>query len=173
MTDRVQKNLTDYCASLLVEHGFDYPVNDPVLPALYAIHKDMQGNNQKNQAIADAILEASKKFNPKQFIFNSGDAASKFQRGITIRWSIMAGLVVLLAWAAAWHWSMSNDVDKARTIVGVSGNMGVLLQAAKKDESGDFFIDLTASKGDSTQHFVEYRRLNAKTVRVYLGRGSQ
>ena|SRR5258706_1531076 len=173
MTDRVQKNLTDYCASLLVEHGFDYPVNDPVLPALYVIHKDMQRNNQKNQAIADAILEASKKFNPKQFIFNSSDAASKFQWGITIRWSIIAGLAVLLAWVAAWHWSMRNDVDKARTIIGVSGNIEVLLQAVKKDEIGDFFVDLTAAKGDSTQHFVKYRRLNAKTVRLYLGRESK
>src|SRR5258708_9109637 len=152
MTDRVQKNLTDYCASLLVEHGFDYPVNDPVLPALYVIHKDMQQNNQKNQAIADAILEASKKFNPKQFIFNSSDAASKFQRGITIRWSILTGLAVLLAWVAAWHWSMRNDVDKARTIIGVSGNMRVLLQAAKKDKSGVLFIDFTAARGDSIRH---------------------
>jgi hypothetical protein len=170
MTDRVQKNLTDYCASLLVEHGFDYPVNDPVLPALYVIHKDMQQNNQKNQAIADAILEASKKFNPKQFIFNSSDAASKFQRGITIRWSIIAGLAALIAWVAAWHWSMRNDVDKARTIIGVSGNVGVLLQAAKKDKSGAFFIDFTAARGDSIRHFTEYENLNGRTVRVYLGR---
>jgi len=170
MTDRVQKNLTDYCASLLVEHGFDYPVNDPVLPALYVIHKDMQRNSQKNQAIADAILEASKKFNPKQFIFNSSDAASKFQRGITIRWSIIAGLAALLAWVAAWHWSMRNDVHKARTIIGVSGNMGVLLQAAKKDKGGALFIDFTAARGDSIRQFTEYERLNGRTVRVYLGR---
>lgn len=170
MTDRVQKNLTDYCASLLVEHGFDYPVNDPVLPALYIIHKDMQRNNLKNQAIADAILEASKKFNPKQIIFSSGDAASKFQRGITIRWSIMVGLVVLLAWVAAGHWSMRNDVEKARTILGVSGNMEVLLHSAKKDKNGAFFIDFTSARGDSVRHFTEYEKLNGKTVRVYLGR---
>lgn len=173
MTDQVQKNLTNYCASLLVEHGFDYPVNDPVLPALYVIHKDMQQNNQKNQAIADAILEASKKFNPKQFIFNNSDAASKFQREITIRWSLIAGFVALLAWVAAWHWSMRNDVDKARTIISVSGNMGVLLQAVKKDNSGAFFIDFTAAKGDSIRYFTEYQELNAKTVRVYLGKETQ
>jgi len=173
MTDRVQKNLTDYCASLLVEHGFDYPVNDPVVPALYVIHKDMQRNNQKNQAIAEAILEASKKFNPKQIIFNSGNAASMFQRGITIRWSITAGLAVLLTWVATWYWSMRNDADKARTIISVSGNMGVLLQAAKKDNSGTFFIDFTASKGDSTRYFTEYQKLNVKTVRVYLGKETQ
>ena len=173
MTDRVQKNLTNYCASLLVEHGFDYPVNDPVLPALYVIHKDMQRNNQKNQAIADAILEASKKFNPKQFIFSSGDAASKFQRGITIRWSIIAGLAALLVWVAAWHWSMRNDVEKARTIISDSGNMGVLLRTAKKDKTGTFFIDFTASKRDSTRYFTEYQKLNAKTVRVYLGKETQ
>ena len=156
-----------------MEHEIQMAVSDPVLPALFVIHEEMKKNNQKNQAIADAIVEASKKFNPKQFIFNSGDAASKFQRGITLRWSIVVGLAVLLTWGVAWYWSMRNDVEKARTIIIVSGNMGVLLQAAKKDESGDFFVDLTAAKGDSTQHFGEFRRLNAKTVRVYLGRGSR
>ena len=173
MTERLQKNLINYCARLLMEHEIQMAVSDPVLPALYVIHEEMKKNNQKNQAIASAILEASKKFNPKQFIFENGEAAAKFQRGITVRWSIIVGLAALLAWGAAWYWSMSNDVEKARTIIHVSRNMEVFLQAAKKDENGVFFVDLPAAKGDSTQHFVEYRRLNAKTVRVYLGKESR
>ena len=173
MTERLQKNLINYCARLLMEHEIQMAVSDPVLPALFVIHEEMKKNNQKNQAIADAILEASKKFNPKQFIFNSGDAASKFQRGITIRWSIIAGLAVLFALVAAWHWSMRNDVEKARTIIGVSRNMEVLLQTAKKDKNGAFYIDFTAARGDSIRHFTEYQKLNVKTVRVYLGQETQ
>jgi hypothetical protein len=65
---------------------------------------------------------------------------------------------------------MHNDVDKARAILSVAGNMGELLSSAKKDNRGTFFIDFNSAKGDSTRHFTEYRKLDANTVRVYLGR---
>ena len=170
MTNQEQNNLRGYCAFLLVEYGIQLSVNDPVLPALYIIHKEMQLNNQKNQAIASVIQDASAKINPKQFIFHSGDAAYKFQQGITLRWSIIGGLVVLLAWVGGWYWSMRNEIDKARTVIGVAGKMSELLRAAKEDKSGTYFIDFTAAKGDSIRHFTEYQKLNAKTVRVYLGK---
>lgn len=170
MTNQEQKNLREYCAFLLVEHGIQLSVNDPVLPALYVIHKEMQLNNQKNQSIASVIQEASSKINPEQFIFHSGDAAWKFQQGVTLRWGIIGGLVVLLTWVAAWYWSMRNDIDKARTVIGVAGNMEELLKVAKADKSGNYFLDFTAATGDSIRHFTEYQKLNAKTVRVYLGK---
>lgn len=173
MTERVQRNFNEYVAFLLVEHGIELPVGDPVLPALYVIHKEMQKNNLENQAIASTIQEATRKFNPKQFIFNSAEAANKFQRGITIRWCLIGGLVVLFTWVAAWYWSVHKDVESARAIIQAAGNMGELLRTTRKDKSGVFFIDFTASKGDSTRHFTEYQKINSRTVRVYLGRESR
>lgn len=173
MTERLQKNLIDYCARLLMEHEIQIGVNDPVLPALYVIHEEMKKNTQKNQAIADAIRDASKKFNPKQFIFNNGDAAAEFQRGITRRWWIIGVILLLLIWGAALYWSKRNEVVEARTIINAARNLDVLLQAAKMAKSGEFYIDFTAPKGDSAQRFVEYKKLNSKTVRVYLGMKSK
>ena len=173
MTDQELKNLRSFSAFLLVEFGFQISPNDPVLPALYVIHNEMQLNNQRNAKIATLIQEAMSRINPKEFHFHTGEAASNFQRGITVRWSIIGFLVVSLAWVAAWFWSMHKDIDEAKTIVGVAGKMGVLLRAAKKDNKGTFFIDFTSAKGDSTRHFTEYQKLNAKTVRVYLGRESR
>ncbi len=173
MSNQEQKNLREYCAFLLVEHGIEFPVNDPVLPALYVIHKEMQLNNQQNQAIASAIREATSKINPKQFIFQSGEAARKFQSGVTLRWCFVGGLIMLLAYIGTWYWSMRKDVDKARTLIETAGNMSELLKAVRKDGNGTFFIDFTTSKGDSVRHFTEYQKLNAKTVRVYLGKESR
>jgi hypothetical protein len=173
MTDKELKDLRSFSAFMLTEFGFQISPNDPVLPALYVIHKEMQLNNQKNESIASLIQGALSRINPKEFHFHTGEAASKFQRGITFRWGIVGLLLVSIAWASAWFWSMRKELEKAQTIIGVAGNMEELFRAAKRDKDGAFFIEFTASKGDSTRHFTEYRKINAKTVRVYLGRESR
>ena len=65
---------------------------------------------------------------------------------------------------------MVKDVDRARMIIEASGKANELLNFVEKDKSGYYFIDFTASKRDSIQSFREFRKLNAKTVRVYLGK---
>lgn len=82
-------------------------------------------------------------------------------------------IAFLFTAVAIWYWSMATDVDSARNIIGSSGNMGELLKAMRKDKAGHYFIDLTAANGDSIQSFKEYRRLNATTVRVYMGKESR
>lgn len=173
MTERVERNLANYCARLLMEHEIQIGVSDPVLPALYVIHKEMKKSAQKNQAIADSIQEASKKFNPKQFIFNNGDAAEEFQRGITRRWGIVGLILLLFTWGADWYRSMSNEIVEAKNILDSSGNLRALLQSARMAKTGEFYIDFIAPKGDSARRFVEYKRVNSKTVRVYLGKKPQ
>jgi hypothetical protein len=168
MTDQEQKELRFYCAFLLKEYGFQFSPNDPVIPALYIIHKEMQLNNQNNKVIA-LVTEASSRINPKVFNFNSPGEAWKFQIGMAFKWILSGFLALMLIWIAAWRWSMANDVDRAEAIIEASGNVGELLKGVRKDKSGYYFIDFTAVKGDTIQFFKEFQRLNAKTVRVYLG----
>lgn len=173
MTDQEQKELRSYCAFILKEYGFQFPPNDPVIPALYIIHKEMQLNNQNNNGIASLVKEASARINPKVFHFNSPGEAWKFQMGVTLRW-ILSGLVVLLfIWAAIWYWSIAHDVDRAKVIIGASGNMSELVKRVQKTTDGYYFIDFSVAKGDSVQNFKEYQKLSAKIIRVYLGKQSK
>ncbi len=170
MTDQEQKDLRSYCAFILNEYGFQYSPNDPAIPVLYIIHREMQLNNQNNKAIASLVKEASSRINPKVFNFNSPGEAWKFQMGVAFKWILIGLLILPLIWIAAWYWSMVNDVDRAKIIIEASGNAGELLKGVKKDKADYYFIDFTAAKGDSIQPFKEYQKLNAKTVRVYLGK---
>jgi ribosomal protein S6 len=74
---------------------------------------------------------------------------------------------------AIWYWSLANNVDEAKTIIQTAGNMGELMKRVKKDNHGYYFIDFTAAKGDSIQRFKEFQKLDAKTVRIYLGKASK
>jgi hypothetical protein len=170
MTDQAQSNLRSYSAFLLKELGIYYPESDATLPYLYAIHKEMELNNRTNKEIASLIQQALSKINPKEFKFYSGDAASKFQNGITLRWGIIGTLILLFFWIAAWHWSAVNDVHRAKVIIGATGKTAELLKCMKKDNEGFYYFDFSEAKGKSIQNFKEFERLDARTVRVYLGK---
>ncbi len=170
MTDQEQKDVRSYCAFILKEHGFNIPVNDPIIPALYTIHKEMQLNNESNKALASQVREAASRIKPTVINFNSESAAFKFQVGIAVKWILIGALVLIFIVIAIWQWSRVNDVDQARTIIQTSGNIGELMRRVKKDNEGYYFLDFTLAKGDSIQHFKEYRKLDAKTVRIYVGK---
>lgn len=170
MTDQEQKNLRSYCAFILKEYGFQFSPNDPVIPALYVIHKEMQLNNQTNTTLAALIKETSSRINPKSFHFNSPGEAWNFQMGVVLKWTLSGSLALVLVAIAIWYWSMVNEVDRTKTIIETSGSVGELLEGVKKDKAGYYFIDFTAANGNSIQPFKEFQRLNKKTVRVYLGK---
>jgi hypothetical protein len=171
MTDREQIELRHYCAFLLKEYGFQFSPSDPVIPALYIIHKEMQMNNQSNNALAAQIKEASLRISPRVFHFNSPGEAWKFQMGVAVKWLLSGALALAFIWIAAWYWSMVNDVGRAKTIIDSSGPVSGFLNGAKKDKVG-YYVEFTAAKGDSIQPFTEFRKLDARTVRVYLGKAS-
>lgn len=170
MTDKEQKDLRAYCAFILKEYGFDIPSSDPIIPALYVIHKEMQLNNDSNKGIALQVKEAAARINPTVFNFNSEDAAFKFQLGIAIKWILWSGLIALFLAIAAWHWSNVNKVEQANSIVQNSGKLGELLKLVKKDDEGFYVIDFTAGKDDSIEFLKEFRKIDAKTVRIYLAK---
>ena len=169
-TDQEEKDLRSYCAFLLKEYGFQFTPDNPVIPALYIIHKEMQLNNQNNKAIASLVEEASSRINPKVFNFNSRGEAWKFQLGMAVKWILSGGLILLFIWVAVWRWSMSNDLDKAGRIIKEAEHMHELLGRAKRDKAGAYFIDFSEAKEGSIRPFMMYRRLDDSTVRVHLGK---
>jgi hypothetical protein len=173
MTEKEQRNIRSYCGFLLNEYGIHFSSDDPVIPALYVIHKEMQLNNSSNKAIASEVKDAAAKINPTVSNFNNEDAAYKFQVGIAVKYILIGSLVLLFTVAGIWYWSMVNNVDEAKTIVEASGDMGGLMKRVKKDSDGFYVIDFTAAKGDSIHHFTEYQKLDPRTVRVYVGKESR
>ena len=173
MTEKEQRSIRAYCAFLLEEHGIDFSPDDPVVPALYVIHKEMQLNNTTNKAIASEVKDAAAKINPTVFQFNNGDAAYRFHVGIAVKYILIGSLVLLFTVAGIWYWSMVNNVNQANIIIEASGNMGGLMKRVKKDDEGFYVIDFTAAKGDSVQRFREFVQLDAKTVRIVVGKASR
>ena len=173
MTTQEQKDLRSYCALLLNKYGFHFPPHDPVIPALYIIYMHMKSNNESNEALASQIKESMSKTKPKEFHFHYPGEAWKFRMAGLFKW-LLSGLAVLaLLLFGAWHWSRVNDVEAARAIIERSGNIDKLFHRVQKSDDGIYFIDFTASTGDSVRHFVEYEKLDRKAVRVYVGRESK
>jgi hypothetical protein len=130
----------------------------------------MKSNSESNEVLASQIREASSKIKPKEFHFHYPGEAWKFQMAGLFKW-LLSGLVVFaMMWFGAWHWSRANDVGAARAILQSSGIMSNLFHRVQKNDNGTYFIDFTISTGDSVRHFVEYEKLDRKTVRIYLGR---
>jgi hypothetical protein len=173
MTDQEQKDLRSYCALLLKEYGFHFSPNDPVIPALYIIYKEMQANTQRSNALTILIKDASSKINPTVFHFHVPGEALRFQIGQALKWMLLATPVLLMSWIGVWHWSMTKDLDQARNIINTFENVSELVKHVKKNDDGYYFIDFTISKGDSIQQVREFGMLNPKTVRVYLGKGQK
>jgi hypothetical protein len=172
MTEKEQRNIRAYCAFLIDEYGIHFSPDDPVIPALYVIHREMQLNNTSNKAIASEVKDAAAKINPTVFHFNNENAAYEFQVGIAVKYILIGSLVLLFTVAGIWYWSMVNKVNQAKTIIETSGSLGELMKRVKKDDEGFYVIDFTAAKGDSVQRFKEFLQLDAKTVRIVLGKES-
>jgi hypothetical protein len=173
MTEKEQRRIRSYCAFLLTEYGIHFSPDDPVIPALYVIHREMQLSTASNKEIASELKEAAVKINPTVFHFNNGDAAYEFHVGIAVKYLLIGSLVLLFTVAGIWYWSMVNNVDQAKAIIEASGSIGELVKRVKKDHEGFYVIDFTAAKGDSIQRFKEFQKLDAKTVRIVVGKDSE
>ena len=173
MTEKEQRGIRTYCAFLLSEYGIHFSPDDPVIPALYVIHKEMQLSITSNKTIASEVKEAAAKINPTVFHFNNGDAAYKFHVGIAVKYILIGLLVLLFTVAGIWYWSMANNVTQAKTLIEASGSMGALMKRVKKDDEGFYVIDFTLAKRDSIQRFTEFQKLDSKTVRIVVGKESE
>ena len=172
MTTQEHKDLRSYCAFLLKEHGFHFSPDDPVIPALYIIYMHMKANQESNEALASQVREALSKTNPKEFHFHYPGEAWKFQMAVFFKWMLSSLLVLALLWMGVWHWSRVNGLEAARAVLQTPETVSRLSHRIQKNDDGVYFIDFTVSAGDSVRHFLEYVRLDRKTVRVYVGRES-
>lgn len=170
MTAREQKDIRSYCALLLKEYGIFISPDDPVIPALYIIYRHTQSTHDNNKLLASQIREALSKSNPREFHFHHPGEAWKFQLAAAFKWAIGGFAILIFISIGSWHWSKANDVKAAKAILQASGNMGILFQRVQKNNKGAFFIDFTAAAGDSIRHFMEYEKVNKKTIRIYLGK---
>jgi hypothetical protein len=170
MTDQEQRALRSYCAFILKEYGFQFSPNDPVIPALFIIHQEMQLNNQNNKAIANLIKEASSKMISKSFHFHSPGEAWKFRMAGAMKWFLTSLLLLIGVAIITWIWSLSDEVERAKDIIEMNGKATELLLQAKKDNQGYFYLDAKEATGNSIQFFSEFERRDSKTVRIYLGR---
>lgn len=172
MTAQEQKEVRAYCAFLLTEYGIHLPPDDPVIPALYIMYRHTKSNSESNHTLADQIHEALKKLQPQEFHFHHPGEAWKFQMATAFKWMLISVLVLVFLLIGTWHWSRVNDVAKAKLIIQSSGDMGKLFHRVQIDNKGIYFIDFIVSSGDSTKHFIEYERIDKKTIRVYVGKAS-
>jgi len=170
MTEQEQKALRSYCAFLLKEYGFQFSPNDPVIPALYIIHREMQMNNQRNKVIADKVNDAASKLNLQSFHFNVPGEAWKYQVGIAVKWFLFSLILVMLISLCVWAWSLSDKVQQADEILNSSKQIRELLLRMKTDKDGYYFIDFKEASGNSVLNFSEYDKINQKTIRIYLGK---
>src|ERR1044071_4302716 len=169
MTEREQRDFRSYCASLLDKYGFKFTTTDPTTPIMYVIHKDLEATIDANRELTSEVKTAASKINPKVFNFNTHGEAKAFQVGIGLKWLIISVPVILLCCIGTWWYSIASDVKQARAIINNAGNIGELIKRVKK--IGDFYvIDFAAAQQDSIRPFIEFRRLNARIVRVYLGK---
>ncbi len=170
MTDQERKDLRSYCAFLHKEYGFQFSIDNPALPTLCVIHKEMLRSIESNNKMTSVIKDAASKLNPTVFNFYSDNAAFKFQLGVAIKW-ISSGLLILLFIAVAvWHYSVVQNIDEANNIIQASRYMDELFKGIRKNKEGYFFIDFTAAKGDTIEYLKEFHKLDAKTIRVYIGK---
>jgi hypothetical protein len=170
MTEREEKELRNYCAFMLKEYGFDFAPTDPVVPALYVMHREIQVNRKSNDTVSAEIKEAVTKMNSKVFHFNSPGEAWRFQIAGSLKWLFLGLSVNLLLWIALKWWSAKNDLDEAQRIIRSSGRINAhLLNNVKEDRDGFMFLEFTEAKESSIKNFIEYEKVNSKTVRVYLG----
>lgn len=170
MTDREQKELRNYCAFMLKEYGFDFAPTDPVVPALYVIHREIQSNKKSNDSVSGEIKNAVAKMNSKVFHFNSPGEAWKFQLAGSLKWLFLGLSVNLLLWITLKWWSSKNDLDEAQRIIQSSGRINShLLNNVKEDRDGFMFLEFTEAEENSIKNFIEYEKVNSRTVRVYLG----
>lgn len=170
MTENELRALRSYTAHLLEKYGFSIPVSDPVLPALYIIHKEMELNNKTNTDIAKAIQGSASKKKTINYSFTTRGEAIRFQIGIGLKWLLIVGSISSLLLVIVWWWSLQEDVAKAKYIINTSPTTSELLQRTMVDREGYYFLDFKKAPKGSFKFFEEYEQIDSKTVRIYLGK---
>jgi hypothetical protein len=173
MTEKEERDLRKYCAFILEKYGFQIAPTDPVIPALYIIHREFLSSRKSNEQIAESLQNMLSKVKTVNN-FNVPGEAWRFQlvKSIKLLW---AGLtLVMLFWAYLFWLDLSDEVEKAKLIITTSDRVSsTMLKRVKKDSEGYLYIDFEKPTGNSVRSFYEFDKIDDRLVRVYLGRDSE
>lgn len=172
MTDDEIRALRSYSAFILKAYGFQMPPDDPVLPALYIIHREMQLNNKVNKAVGEQIAQAASNLRGKSYHFNVPGESFKYQIAAAVKYLAIGLITLAFCAVGVWFWALKNEINTARDVIQTSGKARMLLERMKKDREGFYFIEFKSSKGNSIANFHEFEWIDKETVRVYLGKMS-
>lgn len=171
MTEREEKELRNYCAWLLKEYGFSFPPSDPVIPALYVIHRELMTTKKSNEGIVQQIKEAALKVNPTIYSFSHPGEAWKFQMAQGVKWVLVATIFLISSWG--WYLSImvSGRIEEAKVTMNYLSRIEKnLLPLIRKDKEGFLFLEFSKPTGDTIRSFTEYNKLTNNKIRVYLGK---
>lgn len=171
MTPSEQKELRDYSAHLMKSYGFDIPYTDPVMPALFVIHKEMSSTRIGNERLIGTITEAVKKLNVEGHRIATPGEAWKFQIAASVKWialSISTMMIMLVLFAII---KANKKVEQAEKILDASPAVSSnFLKNVMKDSEGFYYLEFSEATGSKVKYFVEYDKVGNGKVRVYLGK---
>ncbi|MBS1508560.1 MAG: hypothetical protein JSS79_18130 [Bacteroidetes bacterium] len=171
MNDKQEKLLRIYCAQILVKYGFEFSPHDPVVPALYTIHCELNSNKTGNEQVAKSIGEAMKKINPTVYNFSERGEAWKFKFAESLRWLFIGLSVVLVVVVSLIWWSQYNDIRRATLIIAASkGANETFIRSAKRDSQGYVYLEFSRAKGNVVDFWTDYEEVKKDTIRVYVGK---
>jgi hypothetical protein len=150
-------------------YGIHISENDELLPILHFVFHSVKEVNESRAKQESALNELLSKINRPVYNFGPGEAW-QFQLAGSLKWLFVGVSVVLLSWIGQTWWSGKNDLDEAQRIIQSSMRINShLLNNVKEDSDGFLFLEFTEAKGNAIKNFIEYEKVNSKTVRVYLG----
>jgi hypothetical protein len=170
MTEREEKELRNYCAWMLKEYGFDFPPTDPVIPALYVMHREMMANRKSNEAIATSLQGMAKNIKPTVYNFSQPGEAWKFQIAQGLKWFLVVCGFIVSAWGWYFVLDANGDIDAARSVLKHSTSLTKeLLPLVQKDTEGFLYLEFDKPQSTQVANFTQYDQLPNGKVRVYLG----
>jgi hypothetical protein len=171
MTEREKNELREYSAYLLKRYGFNIPYTDPVMPALFTIHKELSDTKDSNTRLAKTIDQALERMNPTVYNFNAPGEAWKFQIGNSLKWFFVCLTIVLTLFIGFSWMKVKSTVEEAENIIQLASPIEKsLLNRVEKDSDGFYYIEFKESLGSSVMNFIEYDERGDGRVRVYLGK---
>lgn len=171
MTPGEQKELRDYSAHLMKSYGFDIPYTDPVMPALFIIHKEMSSAKVGNERLTATITEAVKKLNVESHRIAPPGEAWKSHLAASVKWIALSISMMLIMFILLAIIETDEKVEQAEKILEASPAVSAnFLKNVLKDSEGFYYLEFSEATGSRVKYFVEYDKVGNGKVRVYLGK---
>lgn len=171
MTEREEKELRNYCAWLLKEYGFTFPPTDPVIPALYIMHRQQMLANKCNDGVLRKLEDIAKSVSPVIYQFNHRGEAIKFQLAKLYRWHCLIFIIALAGWGWFLVLKAKGDIVTAEAIISGSPQLVKnLVTRVRIDDEGFQFIEFSKPANGSIKFLTEYHQIDNTRVRIYLGK---